>query len=90
MRAEVNGCQRCTGFLEFCLHVIHEGLEVAFRVVAAADAGLVRHDDEQVTGFSVARRGLEHAGNPLKVFPTRAVGGIDVDDAVAIQKDRAA
>ena len=73
-------------FLELAVHPVVDVLDVALGVVAAGDAGLVRHEDGKVAAVIDMTDGLFGVGNPDEVFGTVKVVDVDVEGAVAVEE----
>lgn len=87
VRAVVEGVEVGADFLELAVHPVVDTLDVALGVVAAGDAGLVRHEDDEVAAVVDVADGLFGAGNPDEVFGTVKVVDVDVECAVAVKED---
>lgn len=87
MRAVVEGIKVGTDFLELAVHPVVDAPDVALGVVAAGDAGLVRHEDSEVAAVVDIADGLLGAGDPDEVFGTMEVVDVDVEGAVAVEED---
>ena len=74
-------------FLELAVHPVVDVLDIALGVVAAGDAGLVRHEDGEVAAVVDVADGLFGAGDPDEVFGTVKVVDVDVEGAVAVKED---
>lgn len=87
MRAVVEGVEVGADFLELAVHPVVDAPDVALGVVAAGDAGLVRHEDGEVAAVIDMTDGLFGVGNPDEVFGTVKVVDVDVEGAVAVKED---
>lgn len=87
VRAVVEGVEMGADLLEFAVHPVVDVLDVALGVVAAGDAGLVRHEDGEVAAVVDVADGLFGAGDPDEVFRTVKVVDVDVEGAVAVKED---
>lgn len=75
-----------TDVLELGVHPVVDALDVALGVVAAGDAGLVRHEDGEVAAVVDIADGLLGAGDPDEVFGAMEVVDVDVEGAVAVEE----
>ena len=73
-------------FLELAVHPVVDVLDIALGVVAAGDAGLVRHEDGEVAAVVDIADGLLGSGDPDEVFGTVEVVDVDVECAVAVKE----
>lgn len=87
VRAVVEGVEMGADLLEFAVHPVVDVLDVALGVVAAGDAGLVRHEDGEVAAVVDVADGLFGAGDPDEVFRTVKVVDVDVEGTVAVKED---
>lgn len=87
MRAVVEGVKVGADFLELAVHPVVDALDVALGVVAAGNAGLVRHEDGKVATVVDIADGLLGAGDPDEVFGAMEVVDVDVEGAVAVKED---
>lgn len=87
MRAVVEGVEMGADFLELAVHPVVDAPDVALGVVAAGDAGLIRHEDGEVAAVVDIADGLLGAGDPDEVFGAVEVVDVDVEGAVAIEED---
>lgn len=87
VRAVVEGVEVGADVLELAAHPVVDVLDVALGVVAAGDAGLVRHEDGEVAAVVDVADGLFGAGDPDEVFGTVKVVDVDVEGAVAVEED---
>lgn len=87
VRAVVEGVEVGTDLLELAVHPVVDALDVALGVVAAGNAGLVRHEDGEVAAVVDMADGLFGTGNPDEVFGTVEVVDVDVECAVAVKED---
>lgn len=87
MRAVVEGVEVGADFLELAVHPVVDAPDVALGVVAAGDAGLVRHEDGEVAAVVDIADGLLGSGDPDEVFGAMEVVDVDVEGAVAVEED---
>lgn len=85
--AVVEGVKVGADFLELAVHPVVDVLNVALGVVAAGNAGLVRHEDGKVAAVIDMTDGLFGVGIPDEVFGTVKVVDVDVEGAVAVKED---
>ena len=85
--AVVEGVEMGADFLELAVHPVVDALDIALGVVAAGDAGLVRHEDGEVAAVVDVADGLFGAGDPDEVFRAVKVVDVDVEGAVAVKED---
>ena len=87
MRAVVEGVEVGAAALQFDVHPVVDAYDVALRIVAARDAALVRDEDREVAAVVDVFDGLLRAGDPLEVLRPVQVVDVDVERAVAVEKD---
>lgn len=87
MRAVVEGVKVGADFLELAVHPVVDAPDIALGVVAAGDAGLVRHEDGEVAAVVDIADGLFSAGDPDEVLGAVQVMDVDVEGAVAVKED---
>ena len=87
MRAVVESVKVGADFLELAVHPVVDAPDVALGVVAAGDAGLIRHEDGEVAAVVDIADGLLGAGDPDEVFGAVEVVDVDVEGAVAVEED---
>ena len=87
MRAVVEGVKVGADFLELAVHPVVDAPDVALGIVAAGDAGLVRHEDGEVAAVVDVADGLLGSGDPDEVFGAMEVVDVDVEGAVAVEED---
>lgn len=87
VRAVVEGVEVGTDLLELAVHPVVDALDVALGVVAAGNAGLVRHEDGEVAAVVDMADGLFGAGDPDEIFGTMKVVDVDVEGTVAVKED---
>ena len=63
-----------------------EGVHLFFAVVIEGDSTLVGDNDEPKPGIGGAGKGGSGAGCELKLIESVGVRGVDVEDAVAVEK----
>lgn len=90
MRAVVERIEVSANALKFLIHPVVDVPNVALGVVAAGNAGLVRHEDGEIAMVIDVFDGFFGAGNPDEVFGAVQVGDIDVESTVAIKEDGSA
>lgn len=73
---------------KFRVHPVVNGLYVFFRIVAAGYAGLVRHEDGKAALVIDVFYGFFGAGDPDEVLGAVEVVDVNVEGAVAVEKDR--
>ena len=87
VRTVVEGVEVGADVLELGVHPVVDALDVALGVVAAGDAGLVRHEDDEVAAVVDVADSLFGTGNPDEVLGAVQVVDIDVEGAVAVEED---
>ena len=87
MRAVVEGVEVGADFLELAVHPVVDAPDVALGVVAAGNAGLIRHKDGEVAAVVDIADGLLGSGDPDEVFRAVEVVDVDVEGAVAVEED---
>ncbi len=87
MRAVVEGVEMGADFLELAVHPVVDAPDVALGVVAAGDAGLIRHEDGEVAAVVDIADGLLGSGDPDEVLGAMEVVDVDVEGAVAVEED---
>lgn len=90
MRAVVERIEVSANALKFLIHPVVDVPNVALGVVAAGNAGLVRHEDGEIAMVIDVFDGFFGAGNPDEVFGTVQVGDVDVEGAVTVEEDGSA
>ena len=87
IRAVVDGRNDAAGFGRFPAHPVVEDLHVVFRIIASGDAALVGDDDDGIALFRQIGQGLFGPVHPFKILDEAQIGFVDVEDAVAVEKD---
>lgn len=87
MRAVVEGVEVGADFLELAVHPVVDPPDIALGVVAAGDAGLIRHEDGEVAAVVDIADGLLGSGDPDEVLGAMEVVDVDVEGAVAVEED---
>lgn len=86
MRAVVEGVEVGAGFLELAVHPVVDASDIALGIVAAGDAGLVRHEDGEVAAVVDVADGFFGAGDPDEVFGAVQVVDVDIESAVTVEE----
>ena len=73
--------------LQLGVHPVVDAHDVALRIVAARDAALIRDEDGEVATVVDVFDGLLRAGDPLEVLRPVQVVDVDIERAVAVEKD---
>lgn len=90
VRAIVNAVEPSARAFNRALHLRVNFIHRRARHLAAADGGLIGNDDERKIGCREPRERGQRAAFKYKFLPRRdIVRAIDVDDAIAVEKNRA-
>ncbi len=87
MRAVVEGVEVGADFPEFRVHPVVDAFDVAFGVKAAGNAALICHEDGEEAMVVDVLDGLFRPIDPDEVLGTVQVVDVDVQCAVAVEKD---
>src|SRR5712691_8692940 len=74
-------------FRELLRDVVVQFVHLALGVKPAGDTGLVGGDEDIISGVVERLDRRDRARNPFELRPARHIAAIDIDDAVAIEKD---
>src|SRR4051812_4227191 len=71
---------------EFGTHPLKQRIEFVFGEIASCDAGLVRKQEDEITGIIEPADGLGRVRHPADAIGCAHIAVVVIDDAVAIQK----